>query len=181
MALHEAKQAFFTSLQPTNKQFWGTLKQINNTETTIPTLTSPNNVLVATTNAEKADCLNKHFSTCFNTALPQLSQIEILYLDPDKCPSHLLCSESEVYDQLVGVDVTKSTGPDTITGRMIKSTACSITPAVTALFNQTIRQGKIPKEWKAARITPAPKASDHTRVENYRPISILPILSKILE
>ena len=39
MALCEAKQAFFASLQPTNKQFWGTLKQINNTKTTIPTLT----------------------------------------------------------------------------------------------------------------------------------------------
>ena len=62
MALHEAKQAFFASLQPTNKQFWGTLKQINNTKTTIPTLTSSNNVLAATTNAEKANCLNKHFS-----------------------------------------------------------------------------------------------------------------------
>ena len=125
--------------------------------------------------------MNKHFSSCFNTALPQLSQSEILYLDPDKCPSHLLCNESEVYDLLVGVDVTKSTSPDNIAGRMLKSTVCSITPAVTALFNQTIRQGKIPKDWKTARITPVPKASDHTQVENYRPISILPILSKLLE
>ena len=80
-------------------------------------------------------CMNKHFSSCFNTALPQLSQSEFLYLDPDKCPSHLLCNESEVYDLLVGVDVTKSTGPDNIAGRMIKSTACSITSAVTALYS----------------------------------------------
>ena len=48
---------------------------------------------------------------------------------------------------------------------MIKSTACSITPAVTALFNQTIRQGKIPNDWKTARITPVPKTSDRTQVE----------------
>ena len=137
MALHEAKQAFFARLQPTNKHFWGTLNQINNTKTTIPTLTSSNNALAATTNAEKANCLNKHFSSCFNTALPQISQCEFLYLDPDKCPSHLLCNESEVYDLLVGVDVTKSTGPDNIAGRMIKSTACSITSAVTALIIQS--------------------------------------------
>ena len=42
------------------------------------------------------------------------------------------------------VDVTKSTGPDNIVGHMIKTTAWSITSAVTALFNYTIRQGKIP-------------------------------------
>ena len=133
------------------------------------------------TNAEKANCLNKYFSNCFNTALPQLSQSEFLYLDPDKCPSNLLCNDSEVYNLLVGVDVTKSTGPDNISGRMIKSTACSITPAVTALFNQAIRQGKLPNDWKTAHITPVPKASDCTKVENYRPISILLILSKLLE
>ena len=77
MALREAKRAFFATLQPTNKQFWGTLKQINNTKTIIPTLISSSNTLAATTNAEKANCLNKHFSSCFNTALPQLSQSEI--------------------------------------------------------------------------------------------------------
>ena len=111
-------------------------------------------------NAEKANCLNKYFSSCFNTAIPQLSRSEFLYLDPDRCPSHLLCNESEVYNLLVGVDVTKSTGPDNISGRMIKSIACSITPAVdlTALFNQTIRQGKIPNNWKKAYISPVPKA-----------------------
>ena len=38
MALREAKQAFFARLQPTNKHFWGTLKQINNTKTTIPSI-----------------------------------------------------------------------------------------------------------------------------------------------
>ena len=64
---------------------------------------------------------------------------------------------------------------------MITSTACSITSAVTALFNQTIRQGKIPNDWKTARITPIPKVSDCTQVENYGPISILSILSKLLE
>ena len=76
-----------------------------------------------------------------------------------------------MYDLLVGVDVTKSTGPDNIAGRMIKSTACSITSAVTALFNQTIRQGKIRNDWKTAHMTPVPKASDRTQVEKYRPIS----------
>ena len=77
--------------------------------------------------------------------------------------------------------MTKSTGPDKIAGRMIKNTACGITPAVTAIFNQSIGEGKFPTEWKKARITPVPKSSDHSLVENFRPISILSILGKELE
>ena len=77
--------------------------------------------------------------------------------------------------------MTKATGPDEITGRMIKNTAYSITPAVTAIFNQSICEGKFPTEWKKGHITPVPKSHDHSFVENFRPISILSILSKELE
>ena len=77
--------------------------------------------------------------------------------------------------------MTKATGPDEITGRMIKNTAYSITPAVTAIFNQSICEGKFPTVWKKGRITPVPKSHDRSFVENFRPISILSILSKELE
>ena len=82
---------------------------------------------------------------------------------------------------LVGIDVTKSTGPDEITGRMIQNIAYCITPAVTAIFHQSICEGKFPTEWKKGRITPVPKYYDRSLVENFRPISILCILSKELE
>ena len=59
---------------------------------------------------------------------------------------------------------------------MIKNTACSITPAVTVVFNQSISEGKFPTEWKKANITPVPKSNDHSLVENFHPISFLSIL-----
>ena len=58
---------------------------------------------------------------------------------------------------------------------MLKETALSITPAVTQLFKE------LPKEWKTARVTPTPKSRDHSTPENYRPISLLSVLSKLLE
>ena len=103
------------------------------------------------------------------------------HLSPSLCPEHHLTNESEVYELLVGIDVTKATGPDEITGRMIKNTAYSITPAVIAIFNQSICEGKIPTEWKKGCITPVSKSHDRSFVENFRPISILSILSKELE
>ena len=112
--------------------------------------------------------------------MPLLSTSNLCYVCPSLYSEHILTNESEVYELLVGIDVTKSTGPDEITGHMIQNTAYSITPAVTAIFNQSICEGKFLTEWKKSRITPVPKSYDRSLVENFRPISILCILSKEL-
>ena len=122
--LREAKQSFFSGLRPSNKQFWKTLRQINTTKTSIAT-------------CSQFLLLNNYFSDCFNIRVPPLSSSDLCHLSPSLCPEHLLTNESEVNGLFVGIDVTKSTGPDEITGRMIKNTAHSIAPAVTAIFNQS--------------------------------------------
>ena len=64
---------------------------------------------------------------------------------------------------------------------MLKQTAVSITPSLTKLFNCSIASGMFPSDWKCARITPIFKSSDSSLPNNYRPISILSIASKLLE
>ena len=65
---------------------------------------------------------------------------------------------------------------------MLKSTALAIAPSLTKLFNMSIATGYFPPtDWKCARITPIFKASDPSLPKNYRPISILPVVSKLLE
>jgi len=64
--------------------------------------------------------------------------------------------------------------------RCLKETATSITTPLTKLFNILI-SGKFPEKWKLSSIVPIPKASDHASFSNYRPISLLPFVSKILE
>ena len=59
------------------------------------------------------------------------------------------------------IDVTKSTGIDEITGRMIKNTGFRITSAVSAILSQSISEGKFPTEWKKGHITPVPMSYDH--------------------
>ena len=81
---------------------------------------------------------------------------------------------------LATLDVTKSNGPDNISARMLKATAASIAPSVTALFNLSLRTGRIPQQWKS-RVVPIPKVSAPKSPDNYRPISLLSILSKVLE
>jgi hypothetical protein len=49
------------------------------------------------------------------------------------------------------------------------------------LFNHSLRIGRFPAEWKNADITPVHKKDNKEPAENYRPISLLPIVSKVME
>ena len=138
---------------------------------------------VANTSSEKADMLNHFFTRCFNHALPPLS-LESLpsAKSVDSEPStDLLCTEEEICGYLLALDATKASGSDGLSAKMLKGTAASIAPAVTQLFNISLQLGELPSEWKHALITPIPKSNELSTICNYRPISLLPILSKVLE
>ena len=82
---------------------------------------------------------------------------------------------------LVCLAHTKCNGGDDISVIMLQNTALSITEAVTKMFNTSISLGELPDEWKVSHFTPIPKHGDHTNPSNYCPISLLSVLSKILE
>ena len=63
---------------------------------------------------------------------------------------------------------------------MLKATALVIAENLANLFNKSLMTGKCPLEWKFYRIVPIPKSGDHEYPSNYKPISILSSLSKLL-
>ena len=107
--------------------------------------------------------------------------LEVHSVSTPPCPDELLCSESEVSDLLASLDVSKSSGHDGISARMLKSTAYSIAPSLTKLFNLSLQLNAIPSSWKKALVVPVPKNTGLTDPANYRPISLLPVVSKVLE
>ena len=135
--------------------------------------------------ANKADALNSYFYDCFNHSYPPLTSSDSDYsfdeLHPKDCPQDLLCTEDAIYDLLTALDTTKSTGCDGISTKMLKFTADSITPTITTLFNLSISSGVFPTEWKMGRVVPVPKGTGGTLLSGYRPISILPVISKVIE
>ena len=86
-----------------------------------------------------------------------------------------------MYNSLSNIDVTKACGPDGIHGKVLKSCAGSLSYPLWLLFNLSMSSGVIPDEWKLASIVPVYKKGDCRDVGNYRPISLLCLVGKIME
>jgi hypothetical protein len=90
-------------------------------------------------------------------------------------------SEDYVYKELNKLNCSKSTGLDNIPARFLKDAASYIKIHITFLVNSSITSNSVPTELKCAKVKPLFKKNNRSDVSNYRPVSILSIVSKILE
>ena len=74
-----------------------------------------------------------------------------------------------------------STGYDNISNILIKHARTILVKPLTLLANQIIHTGEFPRQLKIARVKPLYKKGDQSCFSNYRPISLLPSISKIFE
>ena len=116
---------------------------------------------------------NSYFSSVFQTEQQRPP------LPPMPNASHAF-SVSQV-NRLLSTLKRKSCGPDSLPYWIFRNSSLSLSPVITYLFNWSIRLAHVPLCLKKAIVTPIPKISRPTNVCDFRPISLLPILSKILE
>ena len=76
---------------------------------------------------------------------------------------------------------SKATGLDNIPARFVKDGSKCIAYPLAHIFNLSLRSGIIPQDLKSARVTPLHKKNSKTEAGNYRPVSVLCIISKVLE
>ena len=86
-----------------------------------------------------------------------------------------------VYKQLKDLKVNKATGLDKIPACLLKDSAIVIALSITHIVNLCLLTGVMLDEWKKARVGPLFKCGGQEIMDNYRPISILPVVSKIAE
>lgn len=95
--------------------------------------------------------------------------------------SDISTTPTEVYNILRKMNVSKASGPDGISNRILKECAQSLCFPLCRLLNLSLHTSKFPSNWKFANVVPIHKKGDRQLVKNYRPVSLLCTLSKVFE
>lgn len=90
-------------------------------------------------------------------------------------------TEREIEKLILKLKAKDSKGYDGITNKMLKAIYTSILPALNIIFNKSLCNGEFPHDMKLAIVKPLYKAKNKSEISNYRPISLLPVISKVLE
>ncbi len=175
------------TLQPsptTSQDFWRHVKSIQGKvkRNIIPDLTDPTDNSVARSSVEKASLLNSFF--CQQTVLPNASTS---VPDTNSLPTNthtfekLSCTPRDVFNILSTLKIGKAPGIDGLPSRLLRLCASGISGSLSNLFNRSFNTASFPVAWKMALVVPVFKKGDRSVLGNYRPIALLPILSKVLE
>ena len=100
---------------------------------------------------------------------------QLIYLKP--------IEPSEIIDIVSKMKNDTSSGPDSVSVKVVKKVIRLpvICETLSQIFNCSMFTGVVPDQMKIARVTPIYKKGDDNELNNYRPISVLPIFTKILE
>ena len=145
-----------------------------------PLLTTGGNTV--TNDADKATLLNDHFATQSQLTVPANHTPFTNIRGPVPTLDSITTTPQEVLKIINSLDPNKYCGPDQLPTKIIKLSAVIIAEPLSELFNKSFRLGIFPKLWKEANIHPIyKKKGSQSDPTNYRPISLLSALSKVME
>ncbi|XP_046662977.1 uncharacterized protein LOC124355866 [Homalodisca vitripennis] len=175
VAIRSVKRKYFTDTLNTknSKTFWATLRDGG----------LMRSVEEKDYSVELED-LNHYFSTmgCNGT----VSTEKLKFFNSNKCAgidstfTFSPVSESKVKELMNSITST-AFGVDGISIKMVTGLSPFCIGAVSHLVNVSLKTGNFPSSWKQSVVVPLPKNLNPTLVSDFRPISILPVISKILE
>ena len=189
LAWKEAKTKFNENMaeklqnnKTSDKAYWKLLKTnyANERDQNSPTLVDDDEIFCDA--QEKANLLNIFF--CEKSTLPPPDQnqtVPVLPLLTRNKISDIVCSPQEVMNILKSLDVTKATGPDKLSNSILKHCASTLCHPLSEIFNFCFSSGAFPIKWEEAHVQPIPKKGKSTNKNDYRPISLLSNISKVME
>lgn len=165
-----------------SKKWWSNIKVLlsNKGHQSIPPILHEGHII--TTDLEKAEIFNHYFTVqCTLPAAAATTSLPIFSHKTHTRLASLSVTHEEVKAVLRSLSNNKATGPDGIGNFILRSTAASISNPLCKLFNYSLHKGHFPSPWKVANVSPIFKKKDNKNPQNYRPISLLPSISKVFE
>ena len=179
---------YFEECKTNMKKTWRGIKELINTSNKNPMKVNElkvNNKLISD-NLALANTFNNFFVNVgseVNKSIPDTNVCPSTYLK-NKVESNFLInktSNAEVMTIILKLDDNKSSGPDDIPIKLLKIAAPIIVPRLVSIINTSFISGIFPDRLKLAKVIPIFKAGSKLDVNNYRPISLLSVFSKIIE
>ena len=144
---------------------------------------------IITAESDLAKLFNNYFVNVASKLQEPIINSEFEYLNTfveSKVPNDVefkipLTNAAFVNTFLSNLNISKSTGLDNIGPKILKLSANIIAPSLVYIINKSITSGTFPSVWKEAKVKPLFKSGDKDDINNYRPISILPTVSKLIE
>jgi len=133
------------------------------------------NNITASNDKEKAQLFNNYFYSVFS-ADDNLSAFVFA-----TTPNDIVITEPNVLDALQLLDVNKACGINSISPKIVRYCALPLLKLICHLFSVSFSTSDTTIEWHTHRVVPIYKSGDKSLVSDYRPISLLCILSKVLE
>ena len=168
------------------KKMWRGLNEIlgRDKSAEVAALINPRTLDVTTDPIDVAEIFNETFASCAaeknSLTSDALRKIYVENFFPDsfflKTPD-----EDEILRQIFNLKANSADGHDQIGSKVIKALASVIAPILTHLITVIFDTGVYPETFKLALITPIFKNGCKTEPDNYRPISVLPAVDKIIE
>ena len=193
-----------------NKKFWKTVKPFMSDKGTIGSkINLVHNGNLISEDVEVAQELNDYFEKATNSL--EINKNSYLLSDTGglddpvelavkkyKCHPSVMLIKSKIKKQTELFDFLEATSLDVereikqlnpkkantyknIPTKILKQSSEICTDALTDLFNKIVREEEFPAKLKLADVTPIYKKDDPTNSKNYRPVSVLPVTSKIFE
>ena len=176
------------------RKFWSTIKPYLNSRksTNVGRIVLKDNDVIIRDPHEVAETLNNFFPSTAREVTGQAKQTlvcshiaDLSHIQQNLTPKPPLSLKktnfTEVKEAMMKIKTNKATGFDQIPPRVIKESAEILCHPFSELFNYILNKSRIPEQWKLGEATPVFKKDCSLTKSNYRPMTILPSLSKVFE
>ena len=144
----------------------------------IPTLINTEGKLLFSDN-DKCEAFANTFQSIFNHSHFVTSDLN--YSNNSNCIEFVEINPADVYRELNSLSLKENTSSDEIPEIFLKNCSSSLSAPLSFIFQYCVMIGAIPTIWKHSIICPIEKVANSPNPIEYRPISLLPVSSKVFE